>query len=179
MLEGRDTPWDASRSAARGMIHDMRSTMLLGSTSASTPGGAEWRITRRWITRGLPRWRKMKAGRATAEMFSTPDIGGPDDLVVTLAVILGAVVVAVIVIPLLLFGIELIALGLVVAAGIVGRGLLGRPWIVEARLVSDSRPAYTWQVSGWRRSARLIEEAAAAFAAGLEPLPAEARSMKP
>ena len=161
------------------MIRKMRSTVLLGPTSASTPAGDEWRITRRWITRGLPRWRQVQAGKATAEAFSAPDIGGLDDLAVTLMFILGAIVVAVIVIPLLLFGIELIILGFLVAASIIGRGFLGRPWIVEARLTSDSIPAYTWQVSGWRRSARLIDEAAAALSAGLDPSPAEARITGP
>jgi hypothetical protein len=152
------------------------SMMLIGSTSASTPAGEEWRIGRRWVTRGLPRWRTIPAGRATAEAFSVPDIGGPDDLAATLAIILGAVVFAVIIIPLLLFGVELIILGFVIAAGILGRGLLGRPWIVEARMTSEPGQAYTWQVSGWRRSARLIDEAATALSAGLEPSPAEGRS---
>jgi hypothetical protein len=145
--------------------------MLIGSTSASTPTGEEWRIGRRWVTRGRPRWRAVPTGKATAEAFSVPDIGGPDDLAATLATILGAVVIAVIIIPLLLFGIELIILGFVVAAGIVGRGLLGRPWIVEARMTSEPGPTYTWQVSGWRRSARLINEAATTLSAGLEPSP--------
>jgi hypothetical protein len=158
------------------MMCEVRATMLIGSRSVSTPTGEEWRIGRRWVTRGLPRWRTVPAGKATAEAFSVPDIGGPDDLAATLAIILGAVVIAVIIIPLLLFGVELIILGFVIAAGILGRGLLGRPWIVEARMTSEPGPAYTWQVSGWRRSARLIDEAATALSAGLEPPPAEGRS---
>ena len=108
--------------------------------------------------------------------MSVPDIGDPQDLVATLAIVLGAVVVAVIVIPLLLFGIELIVLGLVVAGGILGRGLLGRPWIVEARPVGTSVPAYTWRVGGWRRSARLVDQIAAALSAGLDLPPPEPQS---
>jgi hypothetical protein len=149
--------------------------MHLGSSSVRTPAGDEWRVGRRWVTRERPRWRKVPTSKAAAEALSMPDIGGMDDLAVALAVILGAVVFAVILIPLLLFGIELILLGLVVAAGIAGRGLLGRPWIVEARRVSETAPALSWQVSGWRRSARLIDEVTAALSAGLDPSPSQAQ----
>jgi hypothetical protein len=137
----------------------------------STPTGDEWRIVRRWVTRGRPRWRTVPAGKATGEAFSVPDAGDPHDLVGTLGIILGAVVVAVIVIPLLLFGIELIVLGFVVAGGVIGRGLLGRPWIVEARRAGTSAQVLTWRVRGWRRSARLIDEVAAALSAGLDAPP--------
>lgn len=153
----------------------VRSTTLLGSRSVSTPAGEQWRVGRRWITRSRPRWRHVPAGKATGEALSLPDFGDPQDLAASLAIVLGVVVVAAIVIPLLLFGIELILLGFVIAASIVGRGLLGRPWIVEARLVSAALPTYTWQVRGWRRSARLADEVAAALAAGLNPPPAEPR----
>jgi hypothetical protein len=151
------------------------STTLLGSKSVSTPAGEEWRVGRRWITRNPPRWRRVPAGKATGEALSLPDFGDPQDLAASLAIVLGVLVVAAIVIPLLLFGIELIVLGLVIAASIVGRGLLGRPWIVEARPVGASLPTHTWRVRGWRRSARLADEVAAALSAGLDPPPAEAR----
>jgi hypothetical protein len=103
-----------------------------------------------------------------------PEVGGLDDLATGLLVVLGAVVLAVIVIPLLLFGIELIVLGLVIAAAIVGRALLGRPWIVQARCVGGATPVLTWNVSGWRRSARVIDEVAGALTAGRDPSPTEA-----
>jgi hypothetical protein len=151
----------------------VRSTTLLGSRSVSTPAGEELRVGRRWITRGRPRWRRVPAGKATGEALSLPDFGDPQDLAASLAIVLGVVVVAAIVIPLLLFGIELIVLGFVLAASIVGRGLLGRPWIVEARPVGASVPTYTWRVSGWRHSAHLADEVAAALSAGLNPPPPE------
>jgi len=62
-----------------------------------------------------------------------------------------------------------------VAAGIVGRGLLGRPWIVQATRVSETAPAFSWQVSGWRRSARLIDEVVVALSAGHDPSPSQAQ----
>lgn len=165
-------PSDAGRHDAR--VH---STTLLGTRSVSTPAGEEWRVGRRWITRGRPRWRTVPAGKATGEALSLPDTGDPRDLAASLAIILGAVVVAVIVIPLLLFGIELIVLGFVVAGGIVGRGLLGRPWIVDARPVDAPVPAHTWRVRGWRRSAQLVDQVAAALSAGLDPPPPEPRGV--
>jgi len=122
--------------------------MLLGSRTASTPAGQEWRIARRWVTRSLPRWRRVPPGHAAAEALSIPEAGDASDLAATLAIAVGAVVVAVIVIPLLLFGIELVILGFVVAAGLVGRGLLGRPWVIDAGPVDEPTPTYTWEVSG-------------------------------
>jgi hypothetical protein len=118
----------------------------------------------------------VPAGKAAGEVFSMPDVSGLDDLATGLVVLLGAVVLAVIVIPLLLFGIELIVLGLVIAAAIVGRALLGRPWIVQARCVASATPAVTWNVTGWRRSARLIDEVAGALADGRDPSPSDAES---
>lgn len=156
------------------MTRRVRPPLRLGSSSACTPSGEQWRVGRRWVTRGLPRWRKVPAGKATAEALGLPDVQGPEDLAVALAVTVGVLVVAVVLIPLLLFGIELILLGMVVAAGILGRGLLGRPWIVEARLVGNPAHSFTWTVRGWRRSTRVIDEALASLSAGLEPAPAEA-----
>lgn len=129
---------------------------------------------RRWITRGRPRWRRVPAGKATGEALSLPDFGDPSDLAAALAIVVGAVVVAAIVIPLLLFGIELIVLGFVIAGGIVGRGLLGRPWIIEARPVGASVSTCMWRVRGWRHSARLVDEVAAALSAGFDPPPVDA-----
>jgi hypothetical protein len=37
----------------------------------------------------------------------------------------------------------------------------------------------TWQVVGWRRSARLIDEVCASLTAGLDPAPAEAALDRP
>jgi hypothetical protein len=88
-------------------------------------------------------------------------------------VLVAVAVIAIVVVPLLLFGIELIVLGLVVAAGIVGRTLLGRPWVVRAVPVGGDAQVLAWRVSGWRRSARVIGEVAAALDAGRDPVSAE------
>jgi hypothetical protein len=97
------------------------------------------------------------------------DVGGAEGLEILLGGSVAAVVVAVIGIPLLLFGIELITLGLIVAAGIVARSIFGRPWIVRATPSANPAGALAWEVKGWRRSARLIDEVATELAAGLTP----------
>jgi hypothetical protein len=99
------------------------------------------------------------------------DIGNLEGLEAVLAGIVAVVVIAVIVIPLLLFGIELIVVGLLLAGGIVARSLLGRPWVVLATPSADPTGALAWEVKGWRRSGRLIEEVATELASGSTPSP--------
>jgi hypothetical protein len=152
-----------------------RRVARLSQLSVSTPSGAGWRVGRRWISRPLPHWRKVRAGNATGEaVWSVPDFGGPDELGTGLAVIAAVLVVAVVLIPLLLFGIELIIVGLVLAAGILGRGLLGHPWVVQATPVDVADQSLAWRGVRWRRSGRLIDEVATSLSHGLEPAPAEA-----
>jgi hypothetical protein len=80
------------------------------------------------------------------------------------------VALALVLIPLLLFGVELVIVGCLLAAGILARLLLGRPWLIEAQLIDGAR-ILEWQVSGWRRSQRLIEQVASDLEAGREPAP--------
>jgi hypothetical protein len=143
-----------------------------------TPSGQQWRVGRSWISRRLPRWRRVRVGEASGEaLLSIPDGGSLDDLGVALLVAVGALVVAVILIPLLLFGIELILLGLAIAAGILGRGLLGRPWVVRATPHDNPAGALTWKVAGLKRSARVIDEVSSALSSGLDPSPSEAAEL--
>src|SRR5437588_8031843 len=152
----------------------------LGRRRVRAPSGVEWCIGRCWISRGLPRWRKIRVGKPSAEttgeaaLLGVADVGSLEDLGAGLAIIAVILVVAVVVIPLLLFGIELIIVGLLIAAGILGRGLLGRPWVVQASPADGAGQARAWRVVGWCRSGRLIDEVAASLADGLEPAPAEA-----
>ncbi len=159
----------------------VRMMIRVGARSVQTPSGEDWRVGRRWISRELPRWRKVRMGKAragdAADVLSIPDFGGLDDIGAAVLVIVAVVVVAIVVVPLLLFGIELIALGLVVAAGIVGRTLLGRPWVIRATPLGDGAKALTWQVIGWRRSTRVIDEVVTALAAGMSPSPSESTDL--
>jgi hypothetical protein len=125
----------------------------------------------------MPRWRRVRFGEAGAQTLA--EAGSFDDLAASAALAVGAIVVAVILIPLLLFGIELILLGVLVAAAILGRALLARPWVVHATRDGATQPSYTWRVSGWRRSRRLLAEAIGALGEGREPAPAEAEDLTP
>jgi hypothetical protein len=114
------------------------------------------------------------AGQALEGAWYVPvDVGPLEDLGLLLAGIVIIVVIAVIVIPLLLFGVELIIAGLLVAMGILARSAFGRPWIVHATPSANPAGALAWEVKGWRRSGRLIEEVATELAAGLTPSPVE------
>lgn len=148
--------------------------LQLGGKSTTTPDGVRWRVSRVWIDRSLPRWRKMRLGEAGSELLDPSGMG--DSPVLWLAAVIGTIVPLVVVIPLLLFGIELILLGLLIAAAILGRALLGRPWLVRARPLDGGASGMDWRVVGLRRSRRVIEELTAALAGGttLQPLePAE------
>ena len=140
-----------------------------------TPSGIEWRVGRRWTSRGLPRWRS-RVGRDADQVLegvSIVDVGGLDSPWALLAGIVVVIVLALVVIPLLLFGIELIIAGLVLAAGIVARSALGRPWIVQATPSGNPSGTLSWEIKGWGRSAQLIDEVATELAAGLTPSPAQ------
>ncbi len=144
------------------------------SRRARTPSGVEWRVGRRWISRGLPRWRGVRRGQDVDEVFDDAwfvpiDAASIDDLGVLLGGILAAIVIALVLIPLLLFGVELIILAMIVAAGIVARSMLGRPWIVQATPRTNPSDTLTWKVKGWRHSTELIDEVATSLAAGLPP----------
>jgi hypothetical protein len=144
----------------------------VGSKEATAPDGARWRVSRVWVERRLPRWRKVSLEGAGEAAWMAPDsLDG--SVGAWLAVVIGTIVIAVIIIPLLLFGIELILLGLLIAAAILGRALLGRPWLVRASRTDGSAADMAWRVVGWRRSGRVIEELASALAAGTAPRPLE------
>lgn len=69
------------------------------------PAGTEWRIGRRWIGRGLPRWRKVRvgkprAGEAAETALLLPDIGGVDDIGAAVLMFVAMAVIAIVIIPL-------------------------------------------------------------------------------
>lgn len=153
--------------------------MHLGSRRLKTPSGVEWRVGRRWAPRGLPRWRRVDVGKgaewvaertpANVDIFGAPSF---EDLGALAALAVAVIVIAVVVVPLVLFGVELMIVGVLVAMGVVARSAFGRPWIVVATPSANPADALAWEVRGWRRSGRLIEEIETELAAGIVPLPA-------
>ena len=131
--------------------------------TVTTADGVTWTVRRRWVTRQLPRLRRVRGdagGDIAAQSggWLPTNLGGLDDLEAWLLAIVALVVIVFVLIPVLLFGIELIILGVVIASGLIGRLFLGRPWAIEARC-SDGQKR-VWEVSGWRQSRRALAEAA-------------------
>jgi hypothetical protein len=147
-------------------------TVRLDARTVSAPTGAVWRVRRRWLSRRLPRLRRV-SGDAAGEVASQPggwlpfDIGDVGDLEAWLVAIAALVLIIFVLVPVLLFGFELIIVGVLLATGIIGRLFLGRPWIIEAN--SSSGETLTWEVAGWRQSRHALDETARALAAGREP----------
>jgi hypothetical protein len=83
----------------------------------------------------------------------------PGGILAGLAIIATAMLLFLVVWPVIAIAVELTLLALVLVAAVAGRVLLRRPWTVFARS-EGAGPAqeHTWQVVGWRRSDRLIED---------------------
>ena len=140
----------------------------------TSPDGVQWRVGRRWLTRRVGwSWRRRGdiASEGLFQFLSTPsdlgDLGSGEGLLWLAA----AVAAVLILVPILFFGIELIIVGALLAAGLLSRVVLRRPWLIEARSSDPLTPgrAIEWQVRGWRRSSRLIDQVASDLADGREP----------
>jgi hypothetical protein len=149
-------------------------SLHLGSRRIVAPDGVEWRVGRRWISRGpglgRPRRREI-AGESLNHLGSTwPDLGNVD-LGQGLLVAAAAVVVLLILIPVLFFGIELIVLGALLAAGVTTHTVLGQPWVIEARSTDPltSGRSLEWRVRGWRKSGKAVAQVASDLSAGRDP----------
>ena len=82
-------------------------------------------------------------------------------IVAVLAVI---VVLTTVVFPLLVLTLELLIVLVLLGGGLAGRFLLRKPWTIRAR--SKDGRELSWRASGWRRSGRVRDDAAAALALG-------------
>lgn len=155
--------------------------LSLGSRRVTTPTGTVWRVGRRWLSRDLPKLRRLGADReADAALESAwylpsdididlDDLGG---VIVAIAV---AVIVVAVLVPLLIFGFELIIVALLLLASILARTVFGHPWVVLA-IPSDGSDTLAWKVTGWQRSGRLIEKVSTELASGVTPLPDDPRT---
>jgi hypothetical protein len=175
-----ETPADATR--ARRCHTPLVADSTFRSRRAVTPDGTEWRVGRRWLTRGMRHnwaWRRKKGGDV-ADFDLLEGLPGLD-LDEALLFVAAVLVVLLVLIPLLLFGFELVLVGCVLAASLVGRLLLGRPWLIEARTVTPASAGRVvqWQVSGWRQSNELVRDVAADLTAGrdLESVSTEERGL--
>jgi hypothetical protein len=148
-------------------------SLELGHRRVVAPDGVEWRVGRRWLTRSF-RWSwKQRSNIASESLGNVGFVPVSDnvDFGEGLLLIVALVAAVLVVIPVLFFGFELIILGALLAGGLVSRVVLRKPWVIEATAVDPltSGRQLQWQVRGWRRSRRLIDEVASDLSAGREP----------
>ena len=73
-------------------------------------------------------------------------------------------VLTTVVFPILVLTLELLIVLVLLAGGLAGRFLFRKPWTIRAR-AKDGREL-SWRASGWRRSGRVRDDAAAALSLG-------------
>ena len=83
------------------------------------------------------------------------------------------VLLTTVVFPIVVLTLELLIVLVLLVGGLAARLLHRKPWTIRAR-AEDGREL-TWRASGWRRSGRVRDDAAAALALGhTEVRPSEA-----
>lgn len=137
------------------------------------PDGVEWRVGRRWMVRRLGwSWRQRRhiAAESVGNLGSLP-VPDHADLGEGLLLAVVGLAAALILIPVLFFGVELIVVGAVLAGGLLSHVVLRKPWLIEATSVDPVTTGrqLEWRVSGWRRSAKFIDQVVADLSAGRQP----------
>jgi hypothetical protein len=140
---------------------------LISEQTVRDPGGREWKVGIRWLSR-RPRWLGWGPGRRNKQKqqkdsdWSWLDVADPGCMPDELPV-LGAIVAVVIIVlllwfavlPIAVFALDLLFLLLIAAGGVGLRVFFRRPWIVEATTRGDTRH---WPVVGFRSSKRMVGE---------------------
>jgi hypothetical protein len=143
---------------------------VIGAKRVTAPDGTTWRVGRRWLPDRPEIWRRDRDGDSSAgDVISELGLGGGVDDSLALAAIWFVAVVVIVVLtvlllPLLVLLLELAIVAVLLVGGLGGRLFLRKPWTIRAR--SDDGRELTWRASGWRRSGRVRDDAAAALALG-------------
>jgi hypothetical protein len=80
------------------------------------------------------------------------------------AFLLVIVLLTTVIFPIVVLTLELLILLVLLLGGLAGRFLFRKPWTIRAR--SGDGRELSWRASGWRRSGRVRDDAAAALALG-------------
>jgi hypothetical protein len=145
---------------------------VIGAQRVTAPDGTTWQVGRRWLPDKPTLWRRRKRekdatsrGNGGGDWF--PDFGF-DEAFAFVLVILAAIVVifllTTVVFPIIVLGLELMIVLVLLLGGLAGRFLFRKPWTIRAR--SGDGRELSWHASGWRRSGRVRDDAAAALALG-------------
>jgi hypothetical protein len=138
-------------------------------------GAAPWEVHRRWVTRlgrenfGRRFGARARRGVDVAEMADGGSgcVGGLDDLVIVLVVIVVVVLLIFVVAPLVIFLVELLLLALAVLLGLVARIVFRRPWAIDAFAADGTH--LRWKAVGWRAATAKVDEVTASLSHGVIP----------
>jgi hypothetical protein len=141
----------------------------------TSPDGERWRVRRRWMDRPLPDLRKRfrDAGSEQSPIdaydgFWTLDAIG-DSGWTGVAIAIATFLFILVFLPLLGVAFELVIVLLIFASGVASRVVLGRPWTVEAINLGDGARSAAYEVKGFGRAGKAVDELAASLAASGPP----------
>ena len=144
---------------------------MIGAKGVTAPDGTTWQVGRRWLPEKPEIWRRPKRDRdrdRAAELLPDFGLAGFDEGLAVGALWLVAfvvlVVLTILLLPFLVLLLELLIVLVFLVGGLGGRLLLRKPWTIRAR--ADTGRELSWRASGWRRSGRVRDDAAAALALG-------------
>jgi hypothetical protein len=144
---------------------------VIGAKRVTAPDGNAWQVGRQWVPTKPTLWRPKKReqpppdrrGRNTGGSLF-PGLDTFDEgfviMLALIAVVIVVILLVTVVFPILVLGIEVLIVIVLVVGGIAGRLVFRKPWTVRAR-ATDGREL-TWRASGFRRSGRVRDDAAAA-----------------
>jgi hypothetical protein len=144
---------------------------VIGAKRVTAPDGTTWQVGRRWLPDKPEIWRRDR-GRdrdsPAGDVISELGFAGFSDSLAAAAIwfvaVVLIVVLTIILLPFLVLVLEILLVALLLVGGLGGRLFLRKPWTIRAR--SDEGRELTWRASGWRRSGRVRDDAAAALALG-------------
>jgi hypothetical protein len=158
---------------------------VIGAKTVTAPDGTTWQVGRQWVPPKPTLWRpKMREKRTpdkrsggTGDLFGSVGFDSFDGalfiLLGLIAIVIVVLLLVTVVFPVLVLGLEVLIVIVVLVGGIGARLVFRKPWTIRAR-ASDGREL-TWRATGFRRSGRVRDDAAAALALGqTEVSPSEA-----
>lgn len=142
---------------------------MIGAKRVTAPDGTVWRVGRRWLPDKPVLWRrKRRDGDRGGDWLTNLGAEGAADAVgialLVVAIVLVFILLTTVVFPIIVLTVELLLVAVLLVGGIAARLVFRRPWTIRAR-AADGREL-TWRATGFRRSGRVRDDAAAALALG-------------
>lgn len=138
--------------------------------TAVAPDGVHWRVGRRWLPFRVRLRRDDWREAGPSDLGDLALFDSPGGLLAGLVALAAVALLFLVIWPIVAIALELVLVAIILVGAVGGRVILRRPWTVVARSETAER---AWNVVGWRRSGRLIDDVADALERGRE-LPAGA-----